>query len=64
MLCYFLRLHFVEHWRAGTIPEQLGLHHSTVDRMLGEAGVERSIISDARYLTINRTGVTLTDERV
>ena len=31
-----LRLHFVEHWRVGTIAEQLGIHHSTVERVLGE----------------------------
>ena len=32
---------FVEHWRVGTIASQLGVHHSTVERVLGEAGVER-----------------------
>ena len=37
-----LRWHFVEHWRVGTIARQLGVHHSTVERVLGEAGVERS----------------------
>ena len=31
----------VEHWRVGTIASQLGIHHSTVERVLGEAGVER-----------------------
>ena len=36
-----LRYHFVEHWRVGTIASQLGIHHSTVERVLGEAGVER-----------------------
>ena len=36
-----LRYHFVEHWPVGTIASQLGLHHSTVERVLGEAGVER-----------------------
>ena len=36
-----LRYHFVEHWRVGTIARQLGVHHSTVERVLGEAGVER-----------------------
>ena len=36
-----LRWHFVEHWRVGTIARQLGVHHSTVERVLGEAGVER-----------------------
>ena len=36
-----LRYHFVEHWRVGTIAFQLAIHHSTVERVLGEAGVER-----------------------
>ena len=36
-----LRYHFVEHWRVGTIASQLRVHHSTVERVLGEAGVER-----------------------
>ena len=36
-----LRYHCVEHWRVGTIASQLGVHHSTVERVLGEAGVER-----------------------
>ena len=36
-----LRYHFVEHWPVGTIASQLGVHHSTVERGLGEAGVER-----------------------
>ena len=37
-----LRYHFVEHWRVGTIARQLGIHHSTVERVLGAAGVERA----------------------
>ena len=36
-----LRYHFVEHWRVGTIARQLGVHHSTVEWVLGEAGVQR-----------------------
>ena len=36
-----LRYQFVEHWPVGTIASQLGVHHSTVERVLGEAGVER-----------------------
>ena len=36
-----LRYYFVEHWRVGTIARQLGVHHSTVERVLGEAGVQR-----------------------
>lgn len=36
-----LRYYFAEHWRVGTIARQLGVHHSTVEGVLGEAGVER-----------------------
>ena len=36
-----LRYHFVEHWRVGSIARQLGVHHSSVERVLREAGVER-----------------------
>ena len=36
-----LRLHYAEKWRIGTIADQLGVHHSTVDRVLAEAGVAR-----------------------
>ena len=36
-----LRYYFAEHWRVGTIARQLGVHHSTVERVLGEAGVAR-----------------------
>lgn len=32
-----LRLHEVEHWRVGTISRQLGVHHSTVRRVLAQA---------------------------
>ena len=34
-----LRYHHVEHWRIGTIATQLGVHHSTVRRVLAQAGV-------------------------
>ena len=43
----------------GTIAELLGVHHSTDQRVLGEAGVERSINPDARYLTINISSVSM-----
>ena len=36
-----LRYYFAEHWRVGTIARQRGLHHSSVERVLREAGVER-----------------------
>ena len=29
-----LRYHFVEHWGVNTIADQLGIHHTTVDRVL------------------------------
>ena len=33
-----LRYHFVEQWRVNTIARQLGVHHTTVDRVLSQAG--------------------------
>jgi len=36
-----LRYYFAEHWRVNTIARQLGVHHSSVERVLREAGVER-----------------------
>jgi transposase len=34
-----LRYHFVERWRVNTIARQLGVHHSTVSRVLSQAGI-------------------------
>ena len=34
-----LRLHHTEHWPVGTIATQLRVHHSTVRRVLAQAGV-------------------------
>ena len=36
-----LRYHFVEKWPVGTIATQLGVHHSTVERILSQAGIPR-----------------------
>ena len=36
-----LRYHFVEKWRIGTISNQLGIHHSVVDRVLAHAGLPK-----------------------
>ncbi len=36
-----LRYHFVEHWPVGTIAVQLGVHHTTVDRVLSQAGLPK-----------------------
>jgi transposase len=36
-----LRFFHAEHWRVGTIARQLGVHHSTVERVLSESGVAR-----------------------
>jgi len=41
-----LRLYHAEKWRVGTIARQLGIHHSTVERVLARAGLppgERSV---------------------
>ncbi len=37
-----LRLHFVEHWGNNTIAVQLGVHHTTVDRVLCQAGLPKA----------------------
>ncbi len=37
-----LRYHFVEQWGVHTIAKQLGVHHSTVDRVLSQAGLPKS----------------------
>ena len=34
-----LRLYHAEHWKVGTIATQLGLHHTTVRRVLAQAGL-------------------------
>ena len=34
-----LRYHFVEKWPVGTISSQLGIHHTTVSRVLSQAGI-------------------------
>lgn len=36
-----LRFHFVEHWGVHTIATQLGIHHSSVDRVLSQAGLPK-----------------------
>ena len=30
-----VRLHYAEHWKVGTIAQQLGLHRDVVERLLG-----------------------------
>jgi transposase len=36
-----LRRHFVDRWGVNTIAAQLGVHHSTVDRVLSQAGLPK-----------------------
>ncbi len=36
-----LRYYHVEKWRVGTISSQLGVHHSTIKRVLSEAGIPK-----------------------
>ncbi len=37
-----LRYYHVEKWRVGTIANQLGVHHGTVDRVLSQAGLPKA----------------------
>ncbi len=37
-----LRYHFVEQWGVNTIARQLGVHHTTVDRVLAQAGLPKA----------------------
>ncbi len=37
-----LRYHFVEQWGVNTIARQLGIHHTTVDRVLSQAGLPKA----------------------
>ncbi len=39
-----LRYHHVEKWRVGTIASQLGVHHTTVKRVLSETGIDKTHI--------------------
>ena len=56
-----LRLHHAERWPIGTIARQLNLHHSTVRRVLAQAGIAagrqsaRRSISDPYLNFINQT---------
>jgi transposase len=40
-----LRLFHAEKWRVGTIADQLGLHHTTVQRVLRQTGVESKALA-------------------
>src|ERR1041384_2026926 len=40
-----LRLFHAEKWRIGTIASQLGVHHTTVQRVLRQAGVEMKTVA-------------------
>lgn len=40
-----LRLHHAEHWRVGTIARELGLHHTTVQRVLAQSGVQPQVVT-------------------
>lgn len=40
-----LRLYHAEKWRIGTIASQLGVHHTTVQRVFRHAGVETKAVA-------------------
>jgi transposase len=43
-----VRLYHAEHWRIGTIAAQLGVHHSSVRRVLSAAGIALPVIAPRR----------------
>jgi transposase len=45
-----LRLYHAEKWRVGTLATQLGVHHSTVRRVLAQAGLQGGLISPQRSM--------------
>jgi len=40
-----VRLHYAERWRVGTIARQLGVHHTTVQRVLAQSGVQPQVVT-------------------
>jgi IS30 family transposase len=46
-----LRLYHAEKWRVGTIAEQLGLHHATVQRVLRQTRVEPKALAPRPSMT-------------
>src|SRR5512140_2986811 len=40
-----MRLYHAEKWPVGTIADQLGVHHTTVQRVLGQAGVDPKVVA-------------------
>ncbi len=45
-----LRYHHVEKWRVGTISSQLGVHHTTIKRVLSETGVSKTKVLPERSM--------------
>ena len=45
-----VRLYHAEHWRMGTIATQLGVHHSTVRRVLVQAGIPVAALTPRRSI--------------
>jgi transposase len=46
-----LRLFHAEHWRVNTIAQQLGLHHTTIRRVLQQGGVGRQALATRPSIT-------------
>jgi transposase len=45
-----LRYYHVERWRIGTIADQFSIHHSTVRRVLRQAGIPQSVIAPKKSI--------------
>jgi len=46
-----LRLHYAEKWPIGTIARQLGVHHTSVQRVLRQGGVEANVVNPRASIT-------------
>ena len=49
-----LRLYHAESWRVNTIARQLGVHHTTVQRVLVQAGIPSEKLTARRRRTLHR----------
>jgi len=52
-----LRLYRAEHWKIGTLAAQLGVHHTTVRRVLAQAGLQLAQLRHFKNRECGKSGV-------